>query len=596
VNVNEGCIDGEADVTRSLDTSATIEEPIWFGPEERPLFGWLTMPADGLARGGVLCAPPIGREVRSGRRAMRRLALSLATLGYVSLRFDFDGTGDSSGGINDVGRDEQWIASIVAATTYLRSSGLTSVSAVGMRLGATLLGVAADRNALNLFSVVLWDPCESGQSFLRELNALEALRRDDFHIVAGAPIETSEFVFSTRSVEDIRRVSLSETEASFGERTLVVTRSDRPLSKRLRTHFSGEHFEWQTTDEQSSLIDVDPMWAVLPEHTLDAIVTWLSAPAVTPAPFTLPEATTSAVVASLPDRFAVTEHFVQVGPQRLFGIVTEPVGPISGPFIVMFNVGNEEHTGPSRLWVELSRRWAGFGLRSVRFDLRGLGDSPWPPHSLNDEFFFDGWLEDIVTVVRALNPEDASNSVFIGLCSGAYWAIEAALELHAKGVCAINPPLYIDVLHSVRKLETSHRSRISNLGNRLKHFARRRWTFAKHRWVSAAAWHVTRIFLPKSYSEDILEKLGDEDIDLLLFYGIEEVWPYNRIPFFRSMDVRRLTTTSTRRVEYVPGLDHGMHSADGRTRTVNMLDEHVLEHFGGVTASTESGTFFTEES
>jgi hypothetical protein len=39
-----------------------------------------------------------------------------------------------------------------------------------------------------------------------------------------------------------------------------------------------------------------------------------------------------------------------------------------------------------------------------------------------------------------------------------------------------------------------------------------------------------------------------------------------------------------------------MHSADGRTRTVNMLDEHVLEHFGGVTSSTESGTFFTEES
>lgn len=285
--MNEGYIDSEAHVTRSLDTSATIEEPIWFGPEGRPLFGWLTMPADGHARGGVLCAPPIGREVRSGRRAMRSLSLSLAVQGYVTLRFDFDGTGDSSGGINDAGRDEQWIASIVEAATYLRTLGLTSVSAVGMRLGATLLGVAADRYTLDFSSVVLWDPCESGQSFLRELNALEALRRDDFHIVAGAPIETSEFVFSTRSVEDIRRVSLSDTAAtSFGERTLVVTRSDRPLSKRLRNHLDGDQIEWQTTDEQGPLIDVDPMWAVLPEHTLDAIVTWLCTPPGRPRPST----------------------------------------------------------------------------------------------------------------------------------------------------------------------------------------------------------------------------------------------------------------------------------------------------------------------
>ncbi len=136
----------------------------------------------------------------------------------------------------------------------------------------------------------------------------------------------------------------------------------------------------------------------------------------------------------------------------------------------------------------------------------------------------------------------------------------------------------------------------SKLGNRLKHFAQRRWTFAKHRWISAAAWHVTRIFLPRSYSEDILEKLGDDGIDLLLFYGIEEVWPYNEIPFFRTLDLRRLKPTSIRRVEYVPGLDHGMHSADGRVRdgqhagrtrarTLRWRHEHH-----GVAA------FFTEES
>ena len=39
-------------------------DPLWFGPVERPLFGWFHVPAGGRARsGGVLC-PPIGDEER----------------------------------------------------------------------------------------------------------------------------------------------------------------------------------------------------------------------------------------------------------------------------------------------------------------------------------------------------------------------------------------------------------------------------------------------------------------------------------------------------------------------------------------------------
>ena len=89
-------------MTPSFDTYETIEEPLWFGPEGRPLFGWLTRPVGGLAQGAVLCAPPIGREARAGRRAIRSLAISLAARGYVTLRFDYDGTCDSSGGFIDV--------------------------------------------------------------------------------------------------------------------------------------------------------------------------------------------------------------------------------------------------------------------------------------------------------------------------------------------------------------------------------------------------------------------------------------------------------------------------------------------------------------
>ncbi len=146
-----------------------------------------------------------------------------------------------------------------------------------MRLGATLLGVATDRYDLDFSAVVLWDPCESGKVFLREINALEALRRDDFHIVPGAPVETSEVVFSSRTAEEIRSVALTTTTRPFGERTLIVARDDRGMSKRLRTALTRENVEWLTTSEQAALLDVDPMWTVLPT-SLDEIATWLVSP------------------------------------------------------------------------------------------------------------------------------------------------------------------------------------------------------------------------------------------------------------------------------------------------------------------------------
>lgn len=574
-------------MTNGADACETVEKPLWFGPEHRPLFGWLTQPVGGLARGGVLCAPPIGREGRAGRRAMRSLATSLAVEGFVTLRFDYDGTGDSSGGFNDANRDTLWVNSVVEAAKHLRSLGIESISAVGMRLGATLLGAAADTHDLRLSSVVLWDPCESGRSYLRELNALETVRRDEIQIVGGASIETSEFVFSPKAAEEIRRLSLSQVDSvPFAERTLVMARSDRAIPAKLRTRLSDESINWQTTNQQALLLDADPSWASLPEQAIHRIVRWLCLPEPRFAKFEIDDLRMAAVVARKKHQPKVSERFVTLGPERLFGIVTEPVGDTHGPLLVMFNVAIEEHTGPSRLWVELARRWAEFGLRSVRFDLRGLGDSPRLAHQGGIPFFEEGWLDDIVTVARELRPDDPSNTVFIGLCSGAYWAIEAASVLEARGVCALNPPVYIDYLHSVRALENSRNPQIRQLGVKLKNLAQRRW-------IAATIWHLARRFLPSEWTVDLLEQLDRDETNVLVLYSVEEVWPFRDAPIFRSIDVRRLTESKSRHIEFIPGLDHGMHIAAGRSRAVEVLDRYVLEHFAEISSTTKLGPVFS---
>ena len=143
---------------------------VWFGPESRPLFGWVSRPAGGLAGGGAVLCPPMGEEGRAAHRTFRRLAEELAAAGIVALRFDYDGTGDSAGLQDDPDRVPAWLASIEAARQYLLDLGASTVAGVGMRLGATL---AAARSAEDPFSsLVLWDPCLSGRTFLLVLFAV----------------------------------------------------------------------------------------------------------------------------------------------------------------------------------------------------------------------------------------------------------------------------------------------------------------------------------------------------------------------------------------------------------------------------------------
>jgi alpha/beta superfamily hydrolase len=74
--------------------------PIWFGPTDLPLFGWLHLPQE--ANAGVVLCRPIGLEALSAYRTYRCLAEKLADKGVVTLQFDYTGTGDSAGDPADV--------------------------------------------------------------------------------------------------------------------------------------------------------------------------------------------------------------------------------------------------------------------------------------------------------------------------------------------------------------------------------------------------------------------------------------------------------------------------------------------------------------
>ncbi len=100
----------------------------------------------------------------------------------------------------------------------------------------------------------------------------------------------------------------------------------------------------------------------------------------------------------------------------LLGIDCSPARSDPKPLLTVVIVAGQPHTrvGPHRMFVELARHLAEEGIRSLRFDCSGWGDSLGPARSFEESRF------DIVTVVQSVLREDPDQQVvIIGLCDGA---------------------------------------------------------------------------------------------------------------------------------------------------------------------------------
>ena len=202
-----------------------------------------------------------------------------------------------------------------------------------------------------------------------------------------------------------------------------------------------DHVDRVEVDGQPDLLDVPPQMITLPATAIKTIADWASSVLDVPGgPFRM-EPVESAEVALGPGGRAITERAVRLGPNSLFGVVTE-AGPTTGPSsptVVFLSAGALDHTGAGRMWVELARRLAGHGLRCLRVDIDGVGETFGRPDLPRQEPKPPEAIDDLVDMAEALGDPDARALVFVGLSSGGYHAIEAGLRLHPLAVCAINP-------------------------------------------------------------------------------------------------------------------------------------------------------------
>jgi len=420
-------------------------EPAYFGPPDRPRFGWLHRAPAARARGvGVVIVSPFGYEAVCAHRSLRHLAEACAAAGFPALRFDRDGTGDAAGDDRDPDRVAAWIASVGDAIDALRHhAGLERVALVGIRLGA-LLAARAAQGRTDVLGLAAIAPVVSGKAYLRELRALQmALGLGEPPAGTATEPDVQEaigFAVTPDTRTALAAVDLSRDELVPAPAVLILDRDDLPGADRWAAQLAarGASVDVQRLPGYVEMV-LDPHKAVVPDHLFAEILRWLAehAPATGGGGVDVPTAREAAVSPAVVERAAIVDEAT-----GLFGIVSSGrTSPPTGRAILLLNAGAIDHIGPNRLYVALARRWAARGDLVLRLDGSGLGDSPPRPGEPENVVYGPHAVDDVGLAVAYLHRQPGVKEVrAIGLCSGAYHAFKAAVAGQPlAGVIPVNP-------------------------------------------------------------------------------------------------------------------------------------------------------------
>ena len=528
---------------------------------------------------------PLGIDAFRAHYAIRRTAVRLEESGFSVVRFDYDGTGDSAGDAGDPDRVDAWLRSIDEALKLVREAGATWTAIWGMRSGALLASTAADRDG-SVDALCLVDPIPSGRMFLSEQRAMAAMaigvqsKRED------GSVETPGVVYDAGTVDALKKLRIGSDDHLPAKKILVLTRRGTTPDSGLAARLSSDAAKWDEATGQEDLVDAEAPHQLIPYEDIERVVSWFSDSDVSPADtvaIKVPMRAGAVAVADGPDGRPVIERPLSLGPTGLFGIVTEVPGRVTGPTVVFFNVATEPHTGPARMWVRFARRWAALGVRSVRVDLSGLGDSPTRPGEPDFVIRLPANFDDVTEAVRAVSPDDPSNVVLAGLCSSAYQALDSAMELRPRGVIALNPVLTFQPPEVLAGGALSPKRRVAlPRGNVIQQFHNGLLAPLRQRFPNLG-WRIRTMIARGARPSIWLKELTSSGVDLMLICGEREARPIRQGTTPRSMS--SLVRTGNFTFEYIPGLQHGLLVESHREQIEKMVTEHLFARFASAHAT-----------
>jgi pimeloyl-ACP methyl ester carboxylesterase len=145
-------------------------EPCFF--DRNRLFGFYHPATESGSERLLVICPPLFDEYRRSYKALSELAKGCAAAGSHVFRFDYFGTGESWGDLEEV-TVQTWIGDIQAAIDEgLALSGASQVYLLGVRFGATL---AAQVRRPEIAGYIFWDLVPTGRDYLAHLARVDDL-------------------------------------------------------------------------------------------------------------------------------------------------------------------------------------------------------------------------------------------------------------------------------------------------------------------------------------------------------------------------------------------------------------------------------------
>lgn len=405
------------------------------------------------AGAAVLFLSPWGLEELCVRKAWRELADGLSEAGIASLRYDHPGTGDALdlglNGTTDPARAlEPFIATARAAAHRLRDlSGVNRIVIVAQGFGAvlvpTLLQQLGADHDIEVEAVALLAPVTSGRRYLRELSLWSKVVDEGLGLPSGSSgpgTAIAGFVMDEGLVASLRAVDAKAFTAVGDTRFFIAERAqsdgDAGLSRQLAD--SGARVQRIDFAGYSELVS-NPTIAEPPREVFRQLETWILE-GVSPAHTGPAAAPGSQPSAGVLDGGPFMECPMRFGAgDRLYGILCTPSDVMPVGTALLMGTGYDRQSGWARSTAETARMLAASGIASLRFDAAGVADSPPAPGCDRQVLYSPKQVSDVQAALDLIETIGLPDPVFVGRCSGAYLAFNAALaDTRCRGVIAIN--------------------------------------------------------------------------------------------------------------------------------------------------------------
>lgn len=405
------------------------QQSFWLGEEGGATFVHLHSPRDQICtRGtGVIVVPSLGHEYTHGYRALRAFASAAAAAGFSVVRLDLRGTGNSTES-SGFGVDT-WLEDIDRAREYLlKTIGLEGVVLVGVRASAFLVLESCRTEE----GIILWNPCSSGRSFMRELRVLEKIGAS---ATVQPVLESGGLVFDEPLRQSVEGMKIPDMPSRIGNVLLVEkvgSQADSTLSNLLRQRATS--LQNAMSDEFATAFR-EPHNTHIPLKFIATAVQWLSTKYPDPNGSRTFSSATPVTSTVLPDVLPeVIESVLRI--EGLFAILTHTAN--SKSIVLISNAGSVHHVGANRLYVSLARTISAQGIDCLRYDLANLGDSvdlqvrfesggidPTPDANTP---YPDTAGQDIETMICWAKKQGYTRILIAGLCAGAYVAFDMARQ------------------------------------------------------------------------------------------------------------------------------------------------------------------------